>query len=89
MSKVFSLSEAKTQFPKIIKGAEKRDEEIVVTRNGKPAAVILNYNEFLRIQQTLEVLSDPQLTSQIKKSRLFFKKRKKGLTFEEVFEEPL
>lgn len=89
MSKEIPLSAAKTHFPRIVRGVEKREDEIVVTRNGRPAAVILNYLEFRRLRETVEVLSDRALMSQIRKSRLFYRKRKRGLSFKEVFGEPL
>jgi prevent-host-death family protein len=30
----------KTRLPELVSGVEERDDEIVVTRNGKPAAVL-------------------------------------------------
>ncbi len=83
------LSEIKTHFPEVIQGVEKREEEVVVTRNGRPAAVILNYAEFQRLKATVEVLTDRGMMSQIRKSKKFFRAGKKGLSFEEVFGEPL
>lgn len=89
MARQFPLSEVKANLPKIVRGVEKREEEVVVTRNGRPAAIILNYAEFRRLKETLEVLSDRNLMTQIRKSRAYFKKKKRGLSFEEVFGEPL
>ena len=54
-----SFSEVKTRLPELVSGVEKRAEEIVVTRNGKPAAVLVNYTEYERLKETLDVLSDP------------------------------
>lgn len=89
MKRELPLSEVKTHFPEIVQGVEKREEEIVVTRNGRPAAVILNYDEFQRLRGTVEVLVDRPLMAQIRKSRRHFKNRKKSYSFEEVFGEPL
>lgn len=89
MSREIPLSAAKTNFPRIVRGVEKREDEIVVTRNGRPAAVILNYLEFRRLRETVEILSDRELMSQIRKSRLFYRKKRRGLTFDDVFGEPL
>jgi antitoxin YefM len=33
------ISEIKTRLPELVSGVEEQEEEIVVTRNGKPAAV--------------------------------------------------
>lgn len=42
-----------------------------------------------RLQETLDVLSDPELLRQIAESRAFYKTNQMGLSFEEVFSEPL
>lgn len=89
MSKALPLSEVKTQLPKIIKGVETREDEVVVTRNGRPAAVILNYDEFQRLKETVEVLTDRALMSQIRRSRAYYRRRKRGRGFEDVFGQTL
>ena len=64
-------------------------EEIVVTRKGKPVAVVVNYAEFERLKDTLEVLADPELMRQIARSKAFFSRGGRGLSFEDVFDEPI
>ena len=65
MVKTMPISEVKTRLPELVSGVEEREEEIVVTRNGKPAAVLVNYNEYERLKATLDVLSDPVSMRQI------------------------
>ncbi len=89
MAKTLPISEVKARLPELVTGVEEREEEIVVTRNGKPAAVLVNYAEFERIKETLDVLSDPGLMRQIEESRAFYASGGKGLSFEDVFGEPL
>ena len=89
MTKTLSLSEVKTRLPELVTKVEVRDDQIVVTRHGKPAAVILSYDEYGRLQETLDVLSDPELMRQIHKSLAYFAKGGKGKRFEDVFGEPL
>lgn len=89
MSKTLPLSEVKTHFPSIVAGIEEREEEVVVTRNGKPAAVLVNYGEYIRLKATLDVLSDPEMMRQIRASSRYSRRRRRGLSFEDVFEEPL
>ena len=45
MSKIMPISEVKTRLPELVSGVAEREGEIVVTRNGKPAAVLVNYEE--------------------------------------------
>lgn len=68
---------------------QEREEEVVVTKNGRPAAVLINYAEYERLKETLDVLSDVHLMQQINESKAFYDTRKQGLTFEDVFGEPL
>lgn len=89
MSKTLPISEVKTRLPELVSGVAEREEEIIVTRNGKPAAVLVNYDEYERMKDSLEVLSDPDLMKQIRRSKNFYAKGKQGMSFEAVFGEPL
>ena len=89
MAKTIPISEVKTRLPELVSGVAEREEEIVVTRNGKPAAVLVNYDEYERLKDSLEVLSDPDLMKQIRQSKSFYAKGKQGESFEAVFGEPL
>ena len=88
VAKTLPISEVKARLPELVTGVEEREEEVVVTRNGRPAAVLVNYAEFERLKETLDVLSDPVLMKQIGKSQAFYKAGKKGLSFDDVFGEP-
>jgi len=68
---------------------EARDDHVVVTRNGRPAVVILSYDEYERLRETLDVLADPAMMRQVHRSLEYFGKGGKGRTFETVFGEPL
>ncbi len=89
MTRTLPVSEVKTHLPELLRGVEEREEEIVVTRKGRPAAVLVNFAEYERLKATLEVLTDPGLMRQIRGSRRYFAAGGKGLSFEEVFGEPL
>ena len=89
MAKTLPISEVKTRLPELVSGIAEREEEIVVTRNGKPAAVLVSYDEYERLKDSLAVLSDPDLMKQIRRSKSFYAKRKQGMSFEAVFGEPL
>jgi prevent-host-death family protein len=89
MAKTLPISEVKTHLPALVTGVEEREEEVVVTRNGRPAAVLVNYAEYERLKETLDVLTDSDLMRQIRKSRSFYRSGKRGLSFEDLFGEPL
>ena len=89
MSRTLPISEVKARLPELVTGVEDREEGVVVTRKGKPAAMLVNYLEYKRLKETLDVLSDSGLMRQIRQSERYFAKGGKGLNFEEVFGEPL
>src|SRR5262245_46310104 len=89
MAKTLPLSEVKARLPELVAGVDEREEEVVVTKNGRPAAILINVREHERLKETLEVLSDPDLMKQIRQSKAFYASGKKGLTYAEVFGEPL
>ena len=66
MARILPISEVKARLPELVSGVEGREEEIVVTRKGKPAAVLANHAEYERLKETVDVLSDPDLMRQIR-----------------------
>jgi prevent-host-death family protein len=89
VARILPISEVKTRLPELVTGVERREEEIIVTRKGKPVAVVVNYAEYERLKETLDVLADPELMRQIAQSKAFFSQGGRGLSFEEVFGEPI
>ena len=89
MAKTLSISEVKARLPELVTGVEEREEEVVVTRKGRPAAVLVNYAEYERLRETIDVLSDRDLMQQIRESQASYARGRKGLSFADVFGEPL
>jgi prevent-host-death family protein len=89
MAKTLPLSEVKTRLPELVAGVDEREEEVVVTKNGRPAAVLVNVQEYARLKETLDVLCDPLLMQQIAESRAFYRSGRKGRSFDDVFGEPI
>lgn len=88
MAKILPISEVKARLPELVTGVAERDDEVIVTRNGKPAAMLVSYTEYESLKETLDVLSDPELMRQIRQSLAERASGKKALSFEEVFGEP-
>lgn len=89
MARILPISEVKARLPELVTRVEDREEEVVVTRKGKPAAVLVNHGEYQRLKETVDVLSDPHLMAQIQASRAYFGAGRRGLGFEDIFGEPL
>jgi prevent-host-death family protein len=89
MARILPISVVKARLPELVTGVQDREEEIVVTRKGRPAAVLVNHAEYERLKETVDVLSDPMLMRQIRASGRFYAAGRRGLSFEDVFGEPI
>jgi prevent-host-death family protein len=81
-----SLSEAKMKLSELIEKVQSTDAEIVITKNGRPAAVLVSPDEFEGWRETIAIKADGDLMSEIKKGIAALKKKSKVYTLEELFE---
>lgn len=65
---VLPLAEIKKRLSEIVDGVEERHDRVVLTRNGRPAAVIISPEELESLEETLEILSDPKAMRAIRKA---------------------
>ncbi len=84
--KALSVSEAKMKLSGLIDAVNATDEEVVITKNGRPAAVLISPDELESLRETVAVRSDSALMKEIKKGLRALKiKRSKLYTLEELF----
>lgn len=84
--KTLSLSEAKMKLSGLVESLQKTDEEIMITKNGKPAAVLISPEEFESWRETISIQSDKELMEEIKQGLKELKKgRAKLYSLEELF----
>ena len=83
--KTLSLSEAKMKLSELIENVYTTDEEVVITKNGRPAAVLVSHEEFESWKETLAIKSSPDLMGEIKKGLSALKKKTRLYTLEELF----
>ncbi len=84
--KILSLSEAKMKLSELIENVYSTDEEITITKNGRPAAVLISPEEFENLKETIEIKSNHDLMNEIKKGLAALSKKTKLYTLEELFE---
>ena len=63
-----SLRDVRDQLSEVIDRVEHHHERVVVTRNGKPAAVIMSPEDLAQMQETIDVLSDPLALADIREA---------------------
>lgn len=69
MSKTLPLSEVKTKLSEVVDEIVTTHERVIVTRNGRPVAVVLSTDDLEAIEETLAILSSPAAMSEIQESR--------------------
>ena len=74
--KTLSLSEAKMKLSALIESVKTTDEEVIITKNGSPAAVLISADEYESWQETIAIRSDKELTAEIQSGLTAFKKKK-------------
>ncbi len=74
--KTLPLSEAKSQLSSLVEQVRSLEEQVVITRNGRPAAVLVSAEEFERWKETIEVRGDAALMKEIRAGLRALKTRK-------------
>lgn len=85
--KTLSVSEVKMKLSALVDLVSTTDEEVVITKNGSPAAVLVSPDEFESLKETIAVRSDQELMEEIKKGLAQLQSKNARLfTLEELFE---
>jgi prevent-host-death family protein len=64
-----SLADAKNRLSEIIQSAQDTHERFVITKNGRPAVVLISVDDLESLEETLDILSDPQLMAEIREAQ--------------------
>ena len=65
--KTLPLTEARKELSKIVDEVSTVHEHVTITRQGKPAAVVMSADEFESWRETLEILDDPEAVAAIRR----------------------
>jgi antitoxin YefM len=69
MSRTLPLAQIKAHLSEIVDEVEEQHERVTLTRNGRPAAVLISPDDLEALEDTLEVLADPQARDEIERAR--------------------
>lgn len=84
MSETLSLAAVKARFSELVDRVERQQDRVVVTRNGKPAAVLISADDLESLEETLAVMSDRSITAQLRESRKALGAGETGVELEEL-----
>lgn len=66
MAETLPLAQVKARFSELVDRVVRQQERVVVTRNGEPAAVLVSPDDLESLEETLAILSDPELMAKIR-----------------------
>ena len=69
MSETLPLATVKSKFSEMVDRVEHTHDRIIVTRNGRPAAVLMSPEELESLEDTLDLLSDPEAMRELAESK--------------------
>lgn len=78
-----SLAHIKARLSEIVDRVESEHERVTLTRNGRPAAVLISPADLEALEDTLELLSDPAALAEIETARAALG-RGEGVSAEEL-----
>lgn len=59
MAKTIPVRDFRSSLAKVLSDVADRRDHVVVTRNGRPAAALVPIDEYEALEETAEILSDP------------------------------
>lgn len=66
MTTILSLAEARDRLSPLVGSVERTHERVVITKNGRPSAVLISYDDLESLQETLDILSEPEAVHEIR-----------------------
>ena len=86
MRKTLPVTEVRKKLTELIDEVNDKFEQIEITKNGKPRAIIMSADEFDSWKETLEILSDKQLMKDIAQAEKDFREGR-SISLEQLKEE--
>lgn len=68
MAKIVPFTEARANLTELLDDVEDRQEHVLITRNGRPSAVMLSADEYESLEETLDILQDKDVMEALRKS---------------------
>ncbi|MBI2335649.1 MAG: type II toxin-antitoxin system Phd/YefM family antitoxin [Deltaproteobacteria bacterium] len=82
--KILPVTEFRGKVLKMVRNAQRSGQEYVITARGKPAAVLVGFDDWEAIVETRMIQSNKKLMQTIRKSQRYFSKGGKGKSHHEL-----
>ncbi len=69
MVTTITLKELRPKLPEVIEGIDTKLDRYIVTKRGKPVAVMLSPEDYEAMLETIEILSDKEAVKRIRQAK--------------------
>lgn len=63
-----ALKDVKNRLSEVVDRVEREHDRVVITKHGRPAAVVMSIDDLESLEETLDVMAKPRVVSQIRDS---------------------
>lgn len=68
MARIVPFTDARATLSDLLDLVEREQEHVVITRKGKPVAIVMSVDEWESWEETIDVLSDPEAMEALRAS---------------------
>lgn len=68
ISDSLSLAQAKAHLSELVEDVETEHRRVVITKHGRPSAVVLSVEDLEALEETLDLLSDPEALADLREA---------------------
>lgn len=76
MISTVSLKELRPELPHVIDRVDRKLDRFVITKRGKPVAVLLGADDYESLMETLDILADPKAMAGLRRGEAELRKGK-------------
>jgi prevent-host-death family protein len=69
--KALSLADAKAKFSELVTDAEHQKERVIIEKRKKPAAVLMGYDDYKKLEAIEDIFESKLLEEAVKKGRVY------------------
>lgn len=63
-----ALKDVRNRLSEVVDQVERQHDRVVITKHGRPAAVVLSIDDLASLEESLEIMARPELIAQIRDS---------------------
>ena len=67
MIATLSLKELRPDLPRVIEQVDRKLDRFVITKRGRPVAVLLSADDYESLMETLDILADPKASASLRR----------------------